>query len=78
VESDSAGDKVIMFQGPFVSMSQIFFNRDVGTQNSKTPAQAVKYDPIFFCECSKQERDHPEVRSYTGLGIFTVQWDYSE
>jgi PKD repeat protein len=78
VESDSAGDKVIMFQGPFVSMNQIFFNRDVGTQNSKTPAQAVKYDPIFFCECSKQERDHPEVRSYTGLGIFTVQWDYSE
>jgi hypothetical protein len=72
------GDSVIMLQGPFASMKSISFNRDVGEQNAKTPAEAVKYNPIFLCEASKLEKDHPAERSYTGLGIFNVQWIYSE
>jgi hypothetical protein len=79
VQSKVAGsDNVVMLQGPLVSRQNINFARDVGLQNSKTPSEAVKYDPVFLCRASKLEKAHPEVKSYTGLGIFSVQWDYSE
>jgi hypothetical protein len=79
VKNEAAGDgRVIMLAGPFVSLNQIAFNRDVKLLNSKTPAEAVRYNNVFLCEASKLEKAHPEVKSYTGLGMFSVQWRYSE
>ena len=78
IEGNQPNDSVIMLQGPLVSKSRIYFNRSVGTQNSKTPAEAVKYDPRFLSETTKLERAHPEYKSYTGLGLVSIQWVYSE
>jgi len=71
-------DRAIILQGPLVSKNMINFNRDLGVENLRTPPQAVKYDPVFLCEATKLEKAHPEYKSYTGLGVYTIQWDYSD
>jgi hypothetical protein len=78
IEGGQNNDSAIMLQGPLVSKSLIYFNRDLKLQNTKTPAEAIKYDPRFLAEATKMERIHPEYKSYTGLGLFSVQWNYSE
>jgi PKD repeat protein len=75
VEHSTGVENVVMLKGPLVAKGSINFNRDVGTQNSKTPAQAVKYDPTFLCEAAKLERAYP---GFLGLGLVNIQWVYSE
>jgi hypothetical protein len=80
VEADSAAetDRAIMLQGPFVSLDKLFFNRDAGYHNDEFPPQAVKYNPMYLYFLTNLERTHPLFKSYTGLGIYDIQWLYEE
>lgn len=78
VEGDPAAetDRAIMLQGPFVSVDKLFFNRDAGYHNDEFPPQAVKYNPMYLYYLTNLERTHPMLKSYTGLGIYDLQWVY--
>jgi hypothetical protein len=80
VEADSGAetDRAIMLQGPFVSLDKLFFSRDAGYHNDEFPPQAVKYNPMYLYYLTDLERTHPMLKSYTGLGIYDLQWTYDE
>jgi hypothetical protein len=68
--------KPIKLLGPVVSLGEINFNRDLGTYNANYPPQSVLGYDGFLYELTKMERDHITGKSFTGLGIYDIQWDY--
>lgn len=76
VDAKTTPDKAIMLQGPFVSLSDIQFNRDAGFHNDELPPQSVKYNPNYLYYLTQLERTSPLFKSYTGIGIYDIQWIY--
>jgi hypothetical protein len=71
-------DKAIMLQGPFVSLANLRFNRDAGYHNDEFPPQAVKYNPVYLYYLTQLERTNPMFKSYTGIGVYDIQWVYPD
>lgn len=67
----------VYLQGPIASLTSLNFENDLGLlRNSTAPPQAVRSYPYQLYWLTKMERDHLSQKSYTGLGIYDVQWEY--
>ncbi len=81
-DAPDPSDNAIMLQGPLVGFQGIQFKNTLnskvpGKTNADYPPQAVlgiTKNLLYFL--TKMERENPAIKSYTGLGVYDIQWEY--